>query len=464
MNSSPRIAIAILLIVALPMSLLAQKQGRGTLPQRKEFNSWTIGVLAGPTLFQGDLNPKNENLEFKDLAFSGHITKNFTHSIGMSLSATMGDLKGETAKEYFVTPFTETSLNFVYTFGNISFLKRNQNFNLYAQVGGGVIDYSSEVRRKSSDNLVRTQTQIGEFIIPLGFGAKYRLGRHFHVNFMASYHKTLSDKLDATYSHLSELDGYSRAALGITYTIGKQKQALEWSNPLNTLYSDISDMRMKMDNLTNDKDGDGVADIFDKDNSTPEGVKVYGDGTAIDNDGDGIPDYLDEEPFTAKGAKVDSKGKALDSDGDGVPDFMDLEADTPAGTLVNFQGRSIPRDGTDGAGGAAGASAAYLPSIFFDTNKSAILYKYYDRLANVALLMKNNPKLNLTLSGNADIRGGEGANSKLALQRADAVKDHLVKIYGIDASRLKVESKGEKDPLAKKSDDMNRRVDFNTTK
>ncbi len=462
MNSSPRIAIAILLIVALPMSLLAQKQGRGTLPQRKEFNSWSIGVSAGPTIFQGDINARVLEESISDLSYGLSITKNLTHSFGLSLSGLRGNLSGETASEEFVAPFTEVTLNAVYTVGNISFLKRNQNFNIFLQAGGGIIDYKSEVKRKKTGLVIRQQNQIGEFILPIGVGAKYRLGRHFHVNAMFTYKKTLSEKLDATFRNLSEFDGYSWMTLGLTYTIGKQKQALEWSNPLNTLYSDISDMRMKMDNLSNDKDGDGVADIFDKDNSTPEGVKVYGDGTAIDNDGDGIPDHLDEEPFTAKGAKVDNKGKAVDSDGDGVPDFMDLEADTPAGTLVNFQGKSIPRDGTDGSGGAAGASAAYLPSIFFDTNKSVILYKYYDRLANVALLMKNNPDVNLTLTGNADIRGGEGANNKLSQQRAESVKDHLVKIYGIDASRFKVESKGEKDPLAKTSDDMNRRVDFST--
>ena len=54
-----------------------------------------------------------------------------------------------------------------------------------------------------------------------------------------------------------------------------------------------------------DVDNDGVANSFDKDNETPEGVKVYGDGTSIDSDRDGVADDMDKEPFTPNGSEVD---------------------------------------------------------------------------------------------------------------------------------------------------------------
>lgn len=90
-----------------------------------------------------------------------------------------------------------------------------------------------------------------------------------------------------------------------------------------------------------DTDNDGVPDIYDKDNETPQGAVVDGAGIALDVDQDGVPDYRDQEPFTALGATVDTLGRAVDSDGDGVPDFMDDESNTPRGTAVDARGRSI---------------------------------------------------------------------------------------------------------------------------
>ena len=267
---------------------------------------------------------------------------------------------------------------------------------------------------------------------------------------------TNTDILDGLKVPLTNSDSYSYINLGLTYSFGKKDKNIEWVNPMETIYTDINDMKDKMDALTGDKDKDGVADIFDKDNMTPAGTKVYGDGTSVDTDGDGVADIKDADPFTNKGASVDASGKEADADGDGVTDSKDLEPNTPAGQLVNFQGKSIIIK--------SGTESAYWPSVYFDVNSSKIMQGSQTSLASVAMMLKNNKDIRLTISGNCDKTGSEKLNTTLGQKRADAVKDSLVKNYGIDASRLSASSKGKGEPLNSNANSVNRRVDFSVVK
>jgi outer membrane protein OmpA-like peptidoglycan-associated protein len=76
-----------------------------------------------------------------------------------------------------------------------------------------------------------------------------------------------------------------------------------------------------------------------------------------------------------------------------------------------------------------------------------------------------NPDLKVMITGHADYTASEQYNEKLGMRRAEAVKDHLVKVYGVDPARLSTETKGETDPMANNPNkDMNRRVDFSVIK
>jgi len=83
---------------------------------------------------------------------------------------------------------------------------------------------------------------------------------------------------------------------------------------------------------------------------------------------------------------------------------------------------------------------------------------------NIAEAIKRTPNVKILIIGNADYRGSEKLNEKLALERAQAVKNVLVESFGVDASILEIQSNGEKVPIAKGTDPMalqaNRRVQF----
>lgn len=493
--------LTVLALSTFSASLNAQDNTSGSgsnysLPKPKDFDRWSVGISLGGSYLFGDLLKGSQNNDrFIDNgvfspAFGLQVHHQVSHSIGIRARGMITSFKGNDNEfldsSYnsivfggssgnrlwavkFETPVTEGALEMTYNFGNISFLNRNKNFHFVTTLGIGFFSFDTEVKSDSANSiLLRRSGKVTEIMVPASIGFKYNVGK-VDLGMAFEYRKTFTDKVDATVKTFSEFDNYAMLTAQVNYTFGKKKP-MEWVNPMEVVYNDLADLKEKVDIISGDKDKDGVSDLFDKDNSTPEGGKVYGDGTSIDTDNDGVIDANDADPFSPKGAKVDEKGQEMDTDGDGVPDSRDLEPATASGSLVNFQGATIAPPGYnsgDGAAGLAGASGmnskngvGYLPSIFFDLNQTTIRSIYNDRLLVVAKVMKANAKIKIRVSGNTDILGSETNNEKLGLRRAEAVKQHLISVYGIDASRITTETKGEKDPMANKINAMNRRVDF----
>jgi OOP family OmpA-OmpF porin len=456
------------------------------LPKAKNFDRWSAGISAGPAIFQGDIlkDSYNNNAWTKipfNPAYGAHVNFQITHSVGIKLRGMLGKLSGEHSEQAqsnspidteFETPLSEVTLNAVYTLGNISFLKRNKRFHVYFQMGIGIFSFDSEYRLKkidtnndgktdtNKDSLIGTRSST-EFMLPAGLGFKYNITNRIDIGLSADYRRTFTDKVDVLNRPTTEYDGYSLICINANYTFGKRKEQLEWVNPMEVVYNDLGEIKDRMDVMSNDKDKDGVSDMFDKDNSTPEGTKVYGDGTTVDTDGDGVGDASDADPYSTKGAKVDGSGSEADDDSDGVPNSRDKEPNTSPGSLVNFQGITIPVNDTSAS---TTVINGYLPSVYFDTDKSSIKPMYHDRLQLVARVLKNNPDLVLTITGHCDVEGSDEPNLKLGMRRAEAARSHLIKVYGIGEGRIFTETKGEAEQFAKNLNPMNRRVDFSVSK
>ena len=248
-------------------------------------------------------------------------------------------------------------------------------------------------------------------------------------------------------------------SIGVNWYIGGKKnkgsEVIIYANPLTNLERRVSTLEENVNKIMEDGDNDGVSDYFDKDPETPEGYIVDGSGVAQDTDKDGIPDELDDDPYSTKGAQVDANGVEYDQDADGIPDAKDLEQNTPTGQLVNFQGVSIK----DRIGGGGGNDSYFLPSVYFDFNKSLVTKANYQRMAVIANYMKANPNAKLEVVGHTDPIGTESYNTNLSERRAKAVVKALVNDFDMDESRLEVTAKGESE-LVSKRNDINRRVEF----
>ncbi|MFI5218406.1 MAG: OmpA family protein [Bacteroidia bacterium] len=477
-----KIKITLLAFTFLLVNTLAGAQTTGGtetpksnygLPKKTDFDRWSAGISFGPNYFQADIqkNSKNNNSISKDLPFKAmfgaQISYQITHAMGVRIGGMFGNLaasntmdvpniKPEWEKNYsYESPLMEGTLEATFTLGNISFLQRNKKFHFVGSIGFGVFNFDGELTDDSTSIVVVKTGNVAEGMAVVGLGFKYQVGKRIDAGLTFDFRKTFTDKVDGINKPTTETDNYSVLRLNLNYTFGKKNQQMEWVNPMEVVYNDMAELKDKMDVLSGDKDKDGVSDMFDKDNSTAEGIKVYGDGTGVDTDGDGISDSKDGDPFSAKNARVDANGVEADADGDGVADSRDLEPNTEKGKLVNFQGITI-----DKTTAKTSSSVGWLPSIYFALNKTDVTGVQRDRALVVARMMKNNPDVKIKIIGNCDQSAGEDYNDKLGMRRAESVKDHLVKVYGIDAARISTESKGEKDPMAKGINSMNRRVDF----
>jgi len=445
-------------------------------PSPKEFNLWAIGINAGMVMGHTDMSPIDPNNGDKNFGYGLVVTKMFSHAFGIQgqlLKGALSDMHYIDSTT-FTTNFFEHTINLVYNFGNISFLKSEPRISFQATLGLGLNHFKSSLFKKDGseyDFYDPTEPSAIEIAYPAGLTMKYRLPKALTLELAYSLRAVNTDILDRLNVRSSGKDKYSYFSFGLSANMGKNEKDIDWVNPLNTLYEDMAVLREKMAGLGGDKDNDGVADLYDKDNETPEGVTVDGSGRAMDIDGDGVADYQDGDPFTEKGAVVDENGKAIDTDGDGVPDHRDLDNNSKPGQMVNFQGSAIAGMRTGGGGddgsptpvytGGGGGGVGLLPSVYYAFNSANVEYAYYENLAEVANALKQNGGLKIKVTGYSDGSGPEKYNMELGTRRAQAAIDHLVKIYGVDASRLTADSKGEGEPLAQKGQSkVNRRVDF----
>jgi outer membrane protein OmpA-like peptidoglycan-associated protein len=79
------------------------------------------------------------------------------------------------------------------------------------------------------------------------------------------------------------------------------------------------------------------------------------------------------------------------------------------------------------------------------------------RLDEIALKMQQDPRLRATVTGYTDDRGSVAAGQRTAQQRADAVRNYLVRQHRIDAGRIETRSGGRENPIADNRTEQGRR-------
>jgi OmpA-OmpF porin, OOP family len=102
--------------------------------------------------------------------------------------------------------------------------------------------------------------------------------------------------------------------------------------------------------------------------------------------------------------------------------------------------------------------------ILFDVNSATIKPESNGVLKEISEVLKKYPEIKVNIVGHTDSDGSDAANLELSKKRAAAVKDALAKDFGIDASRMNSDGKGETVPVAdnktKEAKAQNRRVEF----
>jgi len=376
---------------------------------------------------------------------------------------------------YFFNPKQTGKLSFDAKFGIGYSLFYSLRKNLLSDTYIYSFGYTDEGANSSVTNYGSQKKDLfsspSETVYIFGLQAKYNLNPRINLLLDYTSRNGKTDKWDSSImSTQNSKDKFRFLSIGLVYKLGSYDYAREWESPIDGLKNDVSTLYVKIDGFTDDADNDGVSDAFDKSPNTPLGVAVDGSGNSLDVDMDNVPDYRDADPFSNRGAQVDNNGVEFDDDKDGVANSIDLETNTAVGTMVNQFGINVINTNYRNNDGLI-----YFPSIYFNSGSAVVENSNENRIATMALLLKNNPDVHLNVIGHTDNIGTPKFNKQLGLKRAKAVVDYLVLNYNVNPVRLKAKTKGEGEPLssltgndidlesdikANKQVDINRRVDF----
>jgi peptidoglycan-associated lipoprotein len=141
----------------------------------------------------------------------------------------------------------------------------------------------------------------------------------------------------------------------------------------------------------------------------------------------------------------------------------------PAPPSVRTTSTSNPAEGSDSGPGAMRSDeversrAALTDRIHFAYDVSELTTESQTTLRAKLPALRADGALRLRIEGHADERGSTEYNLALGLRRARAAQEYLA-AFGIDASRLAVETLGEDRPLDRGHDErawsVNRRAEF----
>ena len=102
--------------------------------------------------------------------------------------------------------------------------------------------------------------------------------------------------------------------------------------------------------------------------------------------------------------------------------------------------------------------------IYFDVNKDVVKAESFGTMKSIADVLKENPDVRIKIVGHTDSDGDNAKNLDLSQRRAKSVMNELVKVFGIDASRMETDGMGETKPIAPNDTPsnkaLNRRVEF----
>jgi outer membrane protein OmpA-like peptidoglycan-associated protein len=86
--------------------------------------------------------------------------------------------------------------------------------------------------------------------------------------------------------------------------------------------------------------------------------------------------------------------------------------------------------------------------VLFDYDKAALKPEAEQALKKVAVVLSQFPESKVTVEGYTDSKGAKAANMQLSRERAQAVKDWLVKNGGVLATNISTKGLGEQYPVA----------------
>ncbi|MEO6731762.1 MAG: DUF6089 family protein [Ferruginibacter sp.] len=435
-----QIALSVLLF-ACTASVFAQETTYTTVKPftgSKEFRKFSVGLNAGalsPSIVIGGSNDfVNPQIA---LGYGANVRYQFNHYLAVQADFLKGKLKGnqdgkygngQPATDRIIRSF-ETDLKWAgslsgqLTFGNINFLREKNTIVPYVSAGAGLVSYEPKISKTSLTDPTTPYDNVNpktELFVPVGLGFKINVSKLINLDLGYRMHFFDGDNLDGssywtTRGNTLHKDKFSYGFLGLEFALGSQaKQQLLFDNPAartnSNLQSQIDTVKTAIDALKNDTDGDGVADMFDREPNTPAGSPVDSHGVTRDTDGDGVPDWKDKQLITP------TECQPVDADGVGkCPEpacCATLDSLMKSGHMVGDCPTDYPSLSMKGTSLNADAKAM---------------------LSNVAAKLQEKPTCTITITA---YPGASKAQQSLADKKLAAIQTYLVETLGISADRI----------------------------
>lgn len=487
----------------------------------QEVGRWSIGALAGPTVYQGELSDGGlGTLNGESFSFGGQLEYLLTEDWSLRLTAHRGELSA--ADEDFTFDLYRLARDFSFqtSFTDITLTTRyypldDRPFQPFAGIGVGLLFFNPE-----ADLLRNTHLELFDFIkldleaepaqpaiiIPLEVGLNYQLSRRLSGSLSFQYNLTDTDLLDGVSQagNPNNMDNYGYLNLGFALHFGFPADLDE-----DGIVDELDECPLKPGSSKTkgcpDQDNDGIRDSDDNcplaagsaeyngcpdtdQDGTPDPydrcVALAGPPEALgcppkDTDQDGTLDHFDDCPLIP-GPSGRRGCPALDTDKDGVLD----EKDHCPGHYGQALFDGCPDSDGDGIEDIKDACPSSFgsfdekgcPKVNSTSEEAALLNKqllYFSPkeadLSNLLLLdkladfMLQNPTYRLLINGHSDGYGSEEAFNYLSQLRAERVKRYL-KDSGVGETQLLMRASGARMPvLAERTpvaQGMNRRVTF----
>ena len=155
-------------------------------------------------------------------------------------------------------------------------------------------------------------------------------------------------------------------------------------------------------------------------------------------------------PF-GKNYGITAKAKGL------IPTSTNLDLTTMKGRYLELDDRDLSMVPL------VKGNTATINNLFFDLGKATLKLESGPELKRILQVMSENKALVIEISGHTDNTGSDEVNNRLSLERANAVKDYLLK-GGIDTARIRTKGYGKTKPKADNATEegrqINRRVEI----
>ncbi len=479
--------IALLLMSSLSFSQSSTKSSKPQVTALSKvnvdnYNRWYAGAGTHHIFVHADLrnfgvNDSKGEFSYGFYAYGGYM---FNSILGVEAKFHYDDIYGEPQQwsEGYEVRYTDRGLDQVYFDGKSVGLKilgvfnlsnfapsgkrYQRRFNFAFYTGIGYHQYTSKLYDlETGEPLTGADFENNElrgdwassWFLPFELGVSYRLSRRIDLEFRPALNINHEDDLDAAISDKQNYELFFTTSLGVVYKFGSKRKHLKWTNSYDEALIELGDGGSEFE--LKDIDGDGVIDELDKDNYTPKGTKIYGDGTSVDSDMDQTPDYKDKCPFKKGKPYLQGCPPTKDTDGDGVFDDVD-DCPTIPGPISNNGCPTIPESVLQ--------ELNYIAkNIYFETSKTTIKPRSYGDLTKIADILQEFPNVRFYIDGHTDNQGNDTYNLALSRRRAAVVVTFLEN-KGVDGRQLESRGFGESRPIESNSSaggrQLNRRVEI----